>query len=1025
MRIISLDLENIKSYRRAAVDFTPGLNAICGLNGSGKTTLLEAIGFALFDYLPYNHQAFVREGEKTGTIRVRVLGKDERVYEVVRKVGASSTYYVVDAETGVKIVDQRKSVLEWIRTAFCLDVEGESHLEALFKDAVGVPQGLMTAEFQVTDKQRKAVFDPLLRVEEYRNAYDNLRDTASHLRDQTATKREEMARLESETEAIPAKSEEQTRLQAERGESAKQKARLAAELDETATRKDVLDGVEDQLRLLKSELERKQSEVRNCEAMLVEQEKAAQSAEEARRAVEASEPGFQKVQAARERLAELEVQRQERDRINAAMSDVKAAMHGIYGGIQRLDDEFESARAAADRAAALVDAVARQDDLERRRHEARLQLQEARELDEQMDRLRAAITDLERARTEREARLAEARVAQTETERLAELEEELRQAGEQMAALGPLKRQLGDLKAEGRQLRQQSGVLAAEVARREELLRRIAEQEPLAEPLDSLLLTDQELRDERARALATLEYQTLARTDLFLSSACPLLEVQCPVVAADPGIADRFDTRVGQLAERAQQLEAELASVSARLEEARSARASCQQLQLQAAQLEKSPSQLEEIDRNLQRCREQYQELSAVVAAEQELRSSHAELDKQVRRLKAASRLAAQLALLEEQQERDGAGLEAARQTLARLQERRQALGAVDQQARSLDEELRSLGDPRAEQQGLLGVAQRRAEVEASLQREQARLAAEADRLKALVASLQPFKTLDAELEEQREIERNYDGDWKRYLSSRDEAMQLDERRRAVVATTRALEEARSGEQELRRQLDETASHYDAEQHRWLRARCEELGRELAGENMRHHHLSEALARVEEELAYLQRQEEKLATYRAELDELARIICVVNDVRETIKSAGPAITETLLSNISQVANDIYAEIMDDHAAELRWDRDYDVLVQRGPETRRFAQLSGGEQMSAALAVRLALLKEMSEVDFAFFDEPTQNMDGDRRANLAAQIRAVKGFDQLIVISHDDTFEHHTDNLVRLRKVHEETEVEAG
>ena len=79
-------------------------------------------------------------------------------------------------------------------------------------------------------------------------------------------------------------------------------------------------------------------------------------------------------------------------------------------------------------------------------------------------------------------------------------------------------------------------------------------------------------------------------------------------------------------------------------------------------------------------------------------------------------------------------------------------------------------------------------------------------------------------------------------------------------------------------------------------------------------------------------------------------------------------------------------------------------------------------MSAALAVRLALLKEMSEVDFAFFDEPTQNMDTERRSNLAGQISQVKGFDQLIVISHDDTFEHHTDNLIRLEKQYEETRV---
>ena len=78
--------------------------------------------------------------------------------------------------------------------------------------------------------------------------------------------------------------------------------------------------------------------------------------------------------------------------------------------------------------------------------------------------------------------------------------------------------------------------------------------------------------------------------------------------------------------------------------------------------------------------------------------------------------------------------------------------------------------------------------------------------------------------------------------------------------------------------------------------------------------------------------------------------------------------------------------------------------------RTFAQLSGGEQMSAALAVRLALLKKLSTLNLAFFDEPTQNMDELRRMNLAEQIRRVRGFDQLIVISHDDTFEQGLDSL---------------
>ena len=77
-------------------------------------------------------------------------------------------------------------------------------------------------------------------------------------------------------------------------------------------------------------------------------------------------------------------------------------------------------------------------------------------------------------------------------------------------------------------------------------------------------------------------------------------------------------------------------------------------------------------------------------------------------------------------------------------------------------------------------------------------------------------------------------------------------------------------------------------------------------------------------------------------------------------------------------------------------------------------LVAASQMAAALAVRLALLKELSEMRTAFFDEPTTNMDEDRRRNLAQQIGRIKDFDQLFVISHDDAFEGFTDRIVYLQ-----------
>src|SRR5438874_9792511 len=153
------------------------------------------------------------------------------------------------------------------------------------------------------------------------------------------------------------------------------------------------------------------------------------------------------------------------------------------------------------------------------------------------------------------------------------------------------------------------------------------------------------------------------------------------------------------------------------------------------------------------------------------------------------------------------------------------------------------------------------------------------------------------------------------------------------------------------------------------------------------------------------------------LEDLQRML---EQFRKLIRDAAPHVLKALLNDISSEANRIFGEIMGDRSAQLTWENDYEIVLRRQGVNRTFAPLSGGEQMSAALAVRLALLKKLSTLNVAFFDEPTQNMDELRRINLAEQIRRVRGFDQLIVISHDDTFEQGLDSLIRLRKVDGET-----
>src|SRR5665647_1139964 len=97
MRVARVVLQNVKSYADSTtIELAPGINAVCGENGAGKSTILEAIGFTLFGYRPYKLDAFLREGEKSGSIVVTVEDDDGCSYQLERKLGSSASQAVYD-----------------------------------------------------------------------------------------------------------------------------------------------------------------------------------------------------------------------------------------------------------------------------------------------------------------------------------------------------------------------------------------------------------------------------------------------------------------------------------------------------------------------------------------------------------------------------------------------------------------------------------------------------------------------------------------------------------------------------------------------------------------------------------------------------------------------------------------------------------------------------------------------------------------------------------------------------------------
>src|SRR5918911_2683212 len=195
MHVTRVELENIKSYERGDFSFERGTTAIVGENGAGKTTILEAVAWALFDVLEYSKDDFLRRGAKKGSVRVTFTSAaDEREYLVYRDTATG--YYFYDTELKQKLASGKTDVRPLVNLH--LGVEQGTDLKALFRHAIGVPQGLFTTDFLMKPAERQAPFNRLLKVEEYRESADRLRDTINLIRERAAEARGRVSGAESQ-----------------------------------------------------------------------------------------------------------------------------------------------------------------------------------------------------------------------------------------------------------------------------------------------------------------------------------------------------------------------------------------------------------------------------------------------------------------------------------------------------------------------------------------------------------------------------------------------------------------------------------------------------------------------------------------------------------------------------------------------------------------------------------------------------------------------------------------------------------
>ncbi|MBO0859144.1 MAG: SMC family ATPase, partial [Chloracidobacterium sp.] len=509
MRITKVELKNIKNHAEGEWAFQPGIVAICGPNGAGKTTILEAIAWALFDHLDYKRDDFLKRGTKRGQVAVAFISDlDGREYIVTRDTGGG--YHVYDPETRTRLVEQKNQVVPWLCRH--LGVEAGTDLATLFKSTIGVPQGAFTYDFTLAPSNRKSVFDQILKVEEYRHASDNLRDTLRHLDNMIVEADRKLAEAEGEL-----KSYDETKRLYDEAESRlisleSEQAATSIERERLTQEALVLDELRQAIETERRAIEQLRVRLEVKRGSLATAREGVEEASAAAEIVTAARAGYENYLAASNRLTDLEKRRDSRNELRARIAAIERDL-----GDARIESKLceerlsEIARARAE-LAELTDKVERQISIEaeiarvlEERGEAQSVKRSLAALDQELDRLRRRYADLsrqieaaavaaplastaesletERARLDAEINRAEMTLNNSklksdlleslrkDRERLAK---ELEKTKNEIAKLGPLIPQverLAEFESERQRRAEELSRLRAEVARDEEMVR--------------------------------------------------------------------------------------------------------------------------------------------------------------------------------------------------------------------------------------------------------------------------------------------------------------------------------------------------------------------------------------------------------------------------------------------------------------------------------------------------------------------------------------------------------------------------
>ncbi len=594
-------------------------------------------------------------------------------------------------------------------------------------------------------------------------------------------------------------------------------------------------------------------------------------------------------------------------------------------------------------------------------------------------------------------------------EKLQELEERRTRRDTLLATRGDLENEATRIETQYENLAADLEEIAAAARRMEDLAPHLREQEKLEAALaeaqeDVRTLTNLAEREDQILQQIQEEKKEVERTQKELQRATALTQ-QIEEQREKREILLQRERVLNEEMATSRAERARLAEQSARLEESEEARCPVCEAPL-------TPEHRQELlSRNAKEIGDLAQRIADLEAQARELDNQRQQLDAALDRTRQELQALPGKGELQRTQSR----LCGWKNQLQKIHEKAAQLESGPERVETLEARLESLGDPRSEYRVLQNRVKERKTKETRRTELEKELARTGEKIGELDQELESFAPLDQDIQRTRETRDRHSDAHDAYLANLQVAQQYAARRDAVQESERTVERLRKRLEELERELEASRRDYDADEHAHVREEEDQLKQELTQKTTQREDRQDRLQILTEEIENLEALVKTEGQKRLALERIEDLEQIMATVRDLLKKAGPHVTKQLVYQISVEASNLYAEIMGSHRGRLRWTVDYELSLDVQGRQRTFRQFSGGEQMGAALALRLALLHEILPIDVAFFDEPTAHLDPARRDGLAEKIMQVKGFSQLFVISHDDTFERAAQNYIRVAK----------